>query len=1196
MFLIGFLITNYFGHALDTGTYFFSNRKIDSAISVSYYMSRSSLAATLIVSLIIGMSVYKDFLYNTFSITFSSVSSKFNYLIGRFFGAFSICLLICVAPYIGFYLGIVVPWTSKINFGASQFEFYLYSFVFKTVPLLFFSSALFFCLSTVLKNTIFNWLVIILIYALSQFTYNIYANPDLESFQYLMALLDPLAIVTDKYAIKKVSMGEINSEPLPITQVLLINRLIYIGLGILILVFTYFKLNLFTRQSKFKILNFFRKKKIQENIDVADAFTQIKLPKISPDFSFKSKWNLWLRLNFSHIFRVLKNPFFIILLIAAYFYAKSNIRAFGSAWGTSSYPFTYLVAVKYLQTVNLFIVLTIIWFAGELLWRDRRYSVNKINDTYPVSNLFLLSTYVPILSLIPFFYYLLVVLLSIRAQINLNFHEYSFHTYAEIFLLAYPTHITLLFFTLFIFSLVQNKYLAIIVLILYYYLDGYLLNSLLPHKLLHFRGGSSYIYSDLTGYGGSLYPNLLFKFYWLAFSGIIIYFASKLWPRGLSFHWKDILKKIKNKGTKSEQFLLRISSILFLCIGSFIFYNIYLQGNGRISTQEISVEYEKKYNYLQNLTLPKVTDVYVEIDLYPETKSYEVKGYYWLKNKSDKEIKKLALNYSKKHKETSFSFSNNAINEFYDADLNLGLYHFETSLKPGDSIKLDYRIKSQPKGFSNKGVKMSISKNNTFLRNSILPSFGYNPAFEIQQNEIRKLYGLKPKQTDPPSYNDSIGINNSMLSRFSDFVNFEAIISTNENEIAITPGYLQKEWKKNDRAYYHYIMNKPIQNFYCFTSGKYKVKKENYKGVSLEIYYHKAHSFNIDIMLEAMKKSFDYYSKNFTPYQYNQLRIIEFPRYLGSFAQSFPNTVPFSESVGFTSDLRKLNYNLERDINDDLSLFDFTVAKRNIPLFVTAHEIAHQWWAHQIMSGDVEGSNFLIEALAQYSALRVIEEEYGHDQIKNYVKFELNRYLLLRQFETIKEEPLIRIRKGQQYIHYNKGAVVMNALRNYLGKNTVDNVLKTFLENNSYRDNPYTHAGELYKKFRAAAPDSLKYIVDDWLDDIILYDNQIKKATYMRTEDFDYEVRFSLDLNKFRDNGYGEETEVPLKDYITILIHNSEGLELYKEKIKFTDINKSQEFKLLINRKPDFITIDPDFNLVDKDLKDNTVKFKKFKP
>lgn len=1194
LFLIGFLITNYFGHALNTGSYFYSNRKIDSAISISYYLSRSSLATALIVSLIIGMSVYKDFLYNTFSITFSSVSSKFNYLVGRFFGAFSICLLVSIGPYLGFYLGIIVPWTSEFNFGASQFYFYVYAFVFKTIPLLFFASALFFSLSTILKNTIFNWLVIILIYTLSQFTLSVYVNPDLESYQYLMALIDPLANVTDMFATKGQSINNINGMPLPISTVLLLNRLIYIGLGFLILLFTYLKLNLFTRQSKFRLLSFFKRKTLQENVEELDVFTRIKLPKVSPDFGLKTKWYLWLKLSFSSIIRVLKNPFFIILLVVAYFYAKSSVRTFGGAWGTSSYPFTYLVAGRYSQVLYLFIILTIIWFSGELLWRDRRYRVDQINDTYPISNLFLLSSYLPILLLIPIFYYLLVVILGVQAQVALDFHQYNYHIYIESFLIAYPTYITFIVFSLFVFTLIQNKYLAIVVLVLYYYLDLYLMSSLIPHKLLHFRGWPQYVYSDLTGYAGSLYPNLIFKFYWMAFCGIIIYFISKLWARGLDTHWKDILKKIKKRGTNEDRYLLRISSIVFVCLGGVIFYNIYIQGNGRIPSQKNRVDYEEKYKYLEGLTLPKVTDVYVEVDLYPEIKSYDIKGHYWLKNKSDQKISKLVVNYSSGYKKPTFLFSKNTIKEFYDPDTNLGVYKFETPMMPGDSLKLNYSFKYQSKGFSNRGTRLRVSKNSTFLRHSILPSFGYNPGFEIQGNEIRELYGLEPKETDPPPYDDPLGIHNSMISRYADFVNFEAIISTVEDEVAITPGDLQKEWKNNGRSYYHYKTNKPIQNFYSFTSGKYLVKKENYKGVSLEIYYHKEHSFNIDLMIDAMKKSLDYFTQNFTPYQYKQLRIIEFPRYLGSFAQSFPNTVPFSESVGFTSDLRKLQYNKETS-TEDSSLFGFVAAKRNIPLYVTAHEVSHQWWAHQIMSGDVEGANFLIETLAQYSALRVIEEKYGSDEIKNYAKYELGRYLTYRSFENIKEEPLIRIRGDQQYIHYHKGAVVMNALRNYLGRNTVDSVLKSFLEKKSYQDDPYTHAGELYKEFRVAAPDSLKYILDEWLDDVIVFDNKVKKATYKRTEDFDYEVRFSLDLNKFRDDGYGEETELHINDYITILIRNSEGLELYRKQLKFTDANKDNVFTIVVNRKPDYFTVDPEFNLIDKDLQDNEIKFEREK-
>ena len=52
-------------------------------------------------------------------------------------------------------------------------------------------------------------------------------------------------------------------------------------------------------------------------------------------------------------------------------------------------------------------------------------------------------------------------------------------------------------------------------------------------------------------------------------------------------------------------------------------------------------------------------------------------------------------------------------------------------------------------------------------------------------------------------------------------------------------------------------------------------------------------------MMQSMKETLAYCTENFSPFQFHQLRIIEFPRY-GTFAESFANTVPFSESIGFT--------------------------------------------------------------------------------------------------------------------------------------------------------------------------------------------------------------------------------------------------------------------------------------------------------
>ena len=140
---------------------------------------------------------------------------------------------------------------------------------------------------------------------------------------------------------------------------------------------------------------------------------------------------------------------------------------------------------------------------------------------------------------------------------------------------------------------------------------------------------------------------------------------------------------------------------------------------------------------------------------------------------------------------------------------------------------------------------------------------------------------------------------------------------------------------------------------------------------------------------KAMKASLDYCSANFSPYQFRQLRIVEFPAY-ANFAQSFANTIPYSEAIGFILDTTDPD-------------------KIDMVTYVTAHEIAHQWWAHQVIGADMQGMTMLSETLAQYSALMVMEKMYGPEQIRRFLKFELDRYLRGRGGEMIEEVPLARV-------------------------------------------------------------------------------------------------------------------------------------------------------------------------------------------
>ena len=81
-------------------------------------------------------------------------------------------------------------------------------------------------------------------------------------------------------------------------------------------------------------------------------------------------------------------------------------------------------------------------------------------------------------------------------------------------------------------------------------------------------------------------------------------------------------------------------------------------------------------------------------------------------------------------------------------------------------------------------------------------------------------------------------------------------------------------------------------------SAAYAVKRDKWHDVELAVYYDPHHPYQIDRMLRAMKASMDVFNKAFSPYQFRQARILEFPGYQ-SFAESFANTIPYSEAIGF---------------------------------------------------------------------------------------------------------------------------------------------------------------------------------------------------------------------------------------------------------------------------------------------------------
>jgi uncharacterized membrane protein len=779
--------------------------------------------------------------------------------------------------------------------------------------------------------------------------------------------------------------------------------------------------------------------------------------------------------------------------------------------------------------------------------------------------------------------YVAAILTSIAIQTYEGYYNYELGLYLfEFFGKKILSSIVLCALATLIQVVVNNKFIGFTFTTLFTFGLQILYNSLeINNKLVVFNSSGNILpYSDMNGYGHTLYVFYLYKAYWIGFMLVLVALSMPMWPRLKEKNYKARFKYATKQFNRSYRWLMLVGFIMFFGFGSVIYYNTRVLNKYKTNKEQEkeSVAFEKKYKHLEKELQPRIVESNLEVDIFPNELGANIKGYFYIKNKHKQALSKIyiAMMNTIDIKKLELMAPNKKIID--DKDNAFYGYQLNKEMAPGDSIKLEFNLEYYSKGFSENGSSSEVVQNGTFFNSSILPFIGYPEPAELSDNATRRKYGLKAKPR-MPSINDSTAYGNTYISKDADWIRFEAVVSTIPTQIAIAPGYLEKEWEQAGRRYFKYKMDKPILNFYAFLSAEYEVKKDKWidpkdpqHSVNIEVYYHSDHTYNLDRMIKGVKRSLDYYTASFSPYQHKQVRILEFPRY-ASFAQSFPNTIPYSESIGFIAKV---------DQDDPLSI-DF-------PFYVTAHEVAHQWWAHQVIGAEVQGSTLMSETMSQYSALMVMEKEYGKPAMKKFLKYEMDTYLQGRAMENRKEVPLMLV-ENQQYIHYNKGSMVMYALKDYISEDSMSSALKRYVKKVAYQDAPYTTANEFYAEIKGSTADSLKETVKDLFERITVFDNKVKDVLVEKVEG-NYKVKMILQASKSQSDSLGKAKDVKLNDWIDIgLFSKNEknakepGKELVLKKYKIT--SKDQVIELVTREEPFMVGVDPYNKLIDLDPEDN---------
>ncbi len=1098
---------------------------------------------------------------------------KFDYLYGRFLGAFAAAALSFVAVPAAILAGSLMPWVDRELIGPFVAAHYLYAYFVVALPPLFLTSTVFFALATLTRSMMWTYVGVIGFLVLWLVATLTFAKPELD---HITAIWEPFGVGAFSDATKYWTANERNHLLPPLVGPALWNKALWLtvsgaALALAYVIFRFDDVRLSGRRRKAAKLA-----ALAEPRPAAVPLGRLPRPRFNLATTATQVWAR-ARLDMAQVFF---SPAYGVMLAFGLFNVLTElwVSVDMAAYGGAVHPVTRMMIAALGTSFTFFALIIAVFYAGELVWRERDKGTSELIDVTAT------PTWAFVLPKILAIALVLVSTLgvSVVAAVGLQAVKGYFHFELGKYLVWYvlPQAVDFLLIAVlavFIQALSPHKFFGWGLMILFV-ISLFVLPGLgLEHRLYRYAGSPPIPLSDMNGQGRFWIGAAWFQVYWSAFAVVLTVLAYGLWPRGMETRLRPRLRVLPRRLAGPSGMVGGAALAAMAAVGVFIFVNTNIWNEYRTvqDNERWQADMEKALLPFENRPQPTVTAVKLDVDIRPRQPRIVTKGVYVIENRTGAPLREIHLRFDRGLDVSALTVQGAWPKKTYDR-FNYRIFAFDMPMLPGEKRTLSFQTERAQKGFVNGRPWLRVVDNGTFIDDSeIAPALGMDRNGLLQDRTKRRKYGLPAELRMAPLGDPAMRAYN-YLRHDSDWVDADITVTTDADQTPIAPGARVSETVKGGRRTARFVSDAPIMHGFSLQSARYAVRRETYKGVDLAVHYHPAHAWNVPRMIDAAKAALDYCSANFSPYQFRQLRFVEFPVTAGEFAQSFANTVPWSEGMGFIADYKDPE-------------------KIDMVTYVGAHEIAHQWWAHQVVGADEQGATMLSETLAQYSALMVMKRLYGPDMIRKFLKYELDGYLRARGGEAIEELPLDRV-ENQPYIHYRKGSLVMYRLADEIGEEAVNRALRKFLDAYAFKGAPYPTSADLVALLRAEAPADKQQLITDLFDKITLYDLRASRARVARRPDGRFDVAVTVVARKLYADGRGKEVEAPLSEAIDIGVFDAEPGKKAFSKRNVLALQRQvlhsgeQTVVVTVDHPPRFAGVDPYNKLIDRNSNDNVIR------
>nr|WP_315422929.1 M1 family aminopeptidase [uncultured Pedobacter sp.] len=1095
--------------------------------------------------------VLRDSMHKMEAVVFTTSIKKLPYFMIRFLGLIISVFSLLVLAALGIYVGTFFIDADRL--GSFHITYFIQPLLVFALPNVLFSAAILFCTAILSKSVRAIYVMGVLIYILYMLA-SIFGNSPLLATSTMKAgspdilplLLDPFALASFFGETRVWTDLQRNQKLFPVEGAFLLNRLLWLGFTALLMLVTY------------RLFNFRLQQRRQLKIKTVKA-EQIELipyralPVLSNGFRYHMN-TFFAQFKLEMIFLFKNIPIMVMLLLWVFIFGvELKDQLFNGVYGIHSYPVTGII-IEEIRSMKFGLIL-IIFYAAETVSREKSVSIHSLIYSTPVQNSALWTAKALSLFMLVFILVTLNVGIGIVLQLTHGYLQIELPLYLSLY--YYSAFPLLLFVVLIIFiqNLSVNKYLGMLLSMIVVFLISYADRFGLTHYLFRFATVPDLLHSYFNGFGYYAGAFNWYMLYWSAFVTVVAVLTLGLWQRSVENMAKARFASI-GLALKQHKWVTVLALLVWLSCGAFIYHQTNIIGKYKNKQERLnwSLAYEQKYKALAGLPKPVIKAVKTSVDLYPNEGKYTVKGTYRLKNESKLPIAKI------------WTYTSPAVNSFSitiigskksesDETFNQQFITLKTPLQPNQEIIMNFSVEVIRNGFTPFDSENSIVKNGTYIEmEKFVPQLGYCYHFESEDKRARKKAGL-PEIASKPNFNKTY-----------ELIDLETTISTAVDQQVITVGELQKQWMANNRRYFKYKTSIPINFMFALSSAKYAVKKEKHKGVELRVYYQPGQEYNLKSMFKGLRDALDYGNLNFAKYPLKQLSIAEIPQYKGA-ATAYPGLVFSAENINFLG-----NYSQKSAIDQSYA--------------IAAHETAHQWWANILTPADAAGYAMLTESLAKYTENVLIEKAFGKMYLRKYLTYDNKLYFLNRN-NGEKELPLAKT-VDQTYVYYQKGGITMYAVKELLGEEKFNAVLRQLITDHEYPKARATAADLVNAILKETSPKQKKFI-EDCFNQVVTYNVSVKVLSCSVLKSGKFKLDLEVNAERLSDGKKQlPDLEVDLACFDQLEIDwQADTKPTYAQKL-YINQHKTK-LSIIVGHKPKTVAIDPYGYVLEGDRSDNIV-------